>query len=144
MVTTRSPAATPPTISIQSWLRCPLQHYYAHVARVPLPVRPTQMYGNAIHHAIRVWHQHRMKGLPIEGKHAVAAYEEAWSSEGFHSLAHEERMRAHLGQVVPAHVRLGFSGFELQLADGTGDHAQAVHRALVGAIEQQLHAQADA
>jgi len=101
---------------IQSWLRCPLQHHYAHVARVPLPVRPAQMFGNAIHHAIRVWHQHRMKGLPIEARHVVAAYEEAWSSEGFHSLAHEERMRAQGREVVERFVRNDLASGKTPLA----------------------------
>ncbi|MGH7742960.1 MAG: 3'-5' exonuclease, partial [Candidatus Eiseniibacteriota bacterium] len=80
--------------SIESYLKCPLQYYFSHIAHVPLPANPTLMYGRAIHHAIRVWHQHRLKGLPIEIQDVIGAYQEAWSSEGFLTLAHEERMMA--------------------------------------------------
>ncbi len=46
----------------------------------------------AIHHAIRVYHQHRMKGLPITVDDVVSVPSTgAWSSEGFYSREHEER-----------------------------------------------------
>ena len=56
------------------------------------------MYGIAIHHAIRVYHQHRMLGLPIAVAEVVAAFEGAWSSEGFYSREHEE-MRLEEGRM---------------------------------------------
>ena len=52
---------------------------------------PMAMYGIAIHHAIRVYHQHRMKRLPITADDVITAFEGAWSSEGFYSREHEER-----------------------------------------------------
>ena len=91
--------------AIDSFLHCPLQYYFAHVAHVPVPANPTLMYGSAIHHAIRVWHQHRLKGLPIETRDVIAAYEAAWSSEGFLTLAHEERMQAQGREVLERFVR---------------------------------------
>ena len=91
--------------AIDSYLTCPLQYYFAHVAHVPLPTNPTLMYGSAIHHAIRVWHQHRLKGLPITVQDVIAAYEGAWSSEGFLTLAHEERMQAQGREALERFVR---------------------------------------
>jgi DNA helicase-2/ATP-dependent DNA helicase PcrA len=88
------PADQPLTIShgqIDDYLTCPLKYRYAHVAQVPLGSNPVAMYGIAIHHAIRVYHQHRMKGLPITTADVLAALEGAWSSEGFLSREHEER-----------------------------------------------------
>ncbi|MBI5710354.1 MAG: ATP-dependent helicase [Candidatus Eisenbacteria bacterium] len=88
------PAGQPLTIShgqIDDYLTCPLKYRYAHVAQVPLGSNPVVMYGIAIHHAIRVYHQHRMKGLPIAVEDVIAAFEGAWSSEGFYSREHEER-----------------------------------------------------
>ena len=88
------PDDQPLTISnrqIDDWLACPLLYRYAHVQHVPLPVDPRAMYGIAIHHAIRVYLQHRMKGLPIEPEDVIAAFESAWTSEGFISREHEER-----------------------------------------------------
>jgi DNA helicase-2/ATP-dependent DNA helicase PcrA len=96
---------------IDAYLKCPLQYYFEHVAHVPLPANPTLMYGSAIHHAIKIWHQHRLKGLPIEARDVIAAYESAWSSEGFLTLAHEERMQAQGREVLERFVRN-------ELADG--------------------------
>jgi ATP-dependent DNA helicase UvrD/PcrA len=76
---------------IDDWLTCPLKYLFAHVAHVPLASDPTFMYGNAIHHAIKIWHQHRIKGLPIDVADVLAAFESAWSSEGFLTREHEER-----------------------------------------------------
>ncbi len=77
---------------IDHYRTCPLQYFYAHLAQVPLAGDPSSMYGNAIHHAIKVWHQHRIKGLPIETGDVIAALEGAWSSEGFLTPEHEERL----------------------------------------------------
>ncbi len=76
---------------VDDYLTCPLKYRYAHVAQVPLGSNPAAMYGIAIHHAIKVYHQHRMKGLPITADEVVSALEDAWSSEGFYSREHEER-----------------------------------------------------
>ena len=75
---------------IDDYLTCPLKYRYAHVMQVPLGSDPAAMYGIAVHHAIRVYHQHRMKGLPITADDVVGVFEEAWSSEGFYSREHEE------------------------------------------------------
>jgi DNA helicase-2/ATP-dependent DNA helicase PcrA len=88
-------AGTPLTLShaqIDDWLTCPLKYLYAHVAHVPLAGDPSFMYGNAIHHALKIWHQHRIKGLPVAVDDVVGAFESAWSSEGFLTREHEERM----------------------------------------------------
>jgi len=52
------------TAQIDDWLTCPLKYLFAHVAHVPLAGDPSFMYGNAIHHAIKIWHQHRIRGCP--------------------------------------------------------------------------------
>jgi len=75
---------------IDDFLTCPLKYRYAHIAQVPLGSDPQYMYGIAIHHAVRVYHQHRMKGHPIAVADVIAAFESAWSSEGFYSREHEE------------------------------------------------------
>jgi DNA helicase-2/ATP-dependent DNA helicase PcrA len=75
---------------IDDYLTCPLKYRYAHVVQVPLGTDPRAMYGIAMHHAIRVYLQHRLKGLPIGEKDVTATFEGAWSSEGFYSIEHEE------------------------------------------------------
>ncbi len=75
---------------INDYLTCPLKYRYAHVMKVPLGSDPLTMYGIAMHHAIKVYLRHRLKGLPIAADDVVAAFESAWSSEGFYSREHEE------------------------------------------------------
>jgi DNA helicase-2/ATP-dependent DNA helicase PcrA len=91
--------------AIDRYLECPLRYYYTDVAHVPLPSSPVLMYGNAIHHAIKIFHQHVMKGLPIETADVIAAYQSAWASEGFLTLAHEERMFAQGREVIEGFLR---------------------------------------
>jgi DNA helicase-2/ATP-dependent DNA helicase PcrA len=91
------PDGTPLMLShaqIDDWLTCPLKYLFAHVAHVPLAGDPSFMYGNAVHHALKIWHQHRIKGLPIDVEDVVSAFDSAWSSEGFLTREHEERMQA--------------------------------------------------
>ncbi len=91
------PPGTPLTLSnaqIDHWNTCPLQYWFAHIAHVPLQGTPAAMFGNAVHHAIQIWHQHRIKGLPIGVDDVVAAFESEWSSEGFLTREHEDRMLA--------------------------------------------------
>ena len=75
---------------IDDYLTCPLKYRYAHVVQVPLGTDPRAMYGIAMHHAIRVYLQHRLKGLPISEADVIRAFESAWSNEGFYSIEHEE------------------------------------------------------
>ncbi|NOT34599.1 MAG: ATP-dependent helicase [Candidatus Eisenbacteria bacterium] len=79
---------------IDDYVSCPLKYRYAHVVQVPLASDPTFMYGTAIHHAIRVFLQHRIRGMPISATDVLKTFEEAWSSEGFYSREHEERRLA--------------------------------------------------
>jgi DNA helicase II / ATP-dependent DNA helicase PcrA len=102
------PDDQPVTLShsaIDRYLDCPFQYYLSQVAHVPLPASPVLMYGNALHHAIQVWHQHRTRGLPIETADVVAAYAGAWSNEGFLTPAHEERMFAQGREALERFVR---------------------------------------
>ena len=76
---------------VDDFLTCPLKYRYAHVMKIPLQRDPRAMFGIAMHHAIKIYHRHRIKGLPIDADAVVAAFGEAWSSEGFYSREHEER-----------------------------------------------------
>jgi DNA helicase-2/ATP-dependent DNA helicase PcrA len=104
---------------IDDWLTCPLKYRYAHVVQVPLANDPQAMFGIAMHHAIRVLHQHRMKGLPIEAGDVVAAFEGAWSSEGFFSREHEERRleegRTALRRFVERELRSGRTPLAIEM-----------------------------
>ena len=79
---------------IDEWITCPWRYRFAHVVQVPLPADPRVMYGIAMHHAVRVFLQHRLHGHPITVEDVQQAFESAWSSEGFISREHEERRLA--------------------------------------------------
>ncbi len=101
---------------IDDFLTCPLKYRFAHVVQVPLGSDPRAMYGIAIHHAIRIYLQHRLKGLPIESKDVVAAFDAAWSSEGFFSLEHEERRQEEGRAALRAFVEREAAGGRVPLA----------------------------
>lgn len=76
---------------IDDYLTCPLKYRYAHEVQVPLASDPSFMYGNAVHNALRVYYQHRLRGWPVTADDVLRVFEESWSSEGFISRQHEER-----------------------------------------------------
>ena len=76
---------------VDDYLTCPLKYRYAHEVQVPLARDPLFMYGDAMHHAIRHYYRARLLGHPVNADEVVRVFEEAWSSEGFISRAHEER-----------------------------------------------------
>jgi len=132
------PDDAPLTVShskIDDYLTCPLKYRYAHVAQIPLQTDPVFMFGRAVHHAIKIYHQHRMKGLPIEIEDVIRSFESSWSSEGFYSREHEERRleegRAMLRRFVesdlrskrsPLAIEMGFSfGIGLNTVEGRFD-----------------------
>ena len=78
--------------AIEDYRACPRRYYYAHLAHVPLPLRWNSAYGTAVHHAIAVFLQHRLKRLPIAVEDVLAAYRQAWSNEGFLNPQHEEHV----------------------------------------------------
>jgi DNA helicase-2/ATP-dependent DNA helicase PcrA len=76
---------------IDDYLTCPLKYRWAHEVQVPLASDPRFMYGQAIHDAILVYYQHRLRGYPIVIADVLRVFESAWRSEGFISREHEER-----------------------------------------------------
>ena len=89
---------------ISDYLSCPLRYRYKHVMQVPLPVQPKFVYGRAVHHALHVYFQHRMKGLPIEVEDVLAAFDGAWRDEGFLTREHEELSRERGREAVRGYV----------------------------------------
>lgn len=91
--------------AIEAYRACPLRYFYSYVAHVPLAPDPVRMYGSALHHAIHVWHQHRARGLPITPEDVIAAYEGEWSSDGFLTPEHEDRLLAQGREALAGFVR---------------------------------------
>jgi DNA helicase-2/ATP-dependent DNA helicase PcrA len=108
---------------VDDYLTCPLKYKYVHVLRVPIAPHHSIVYGSALHQAVQEFHRRQAKGYLMSEAELDAAFERAWSNEGFLTREHEEARlaagRAALrrfreGQllptaVVPAYVEREFS-----------------------------------
>lgn len=79
---------------VDDYETCPLKYRYVHLLRVPLLAHHRVVYGSAIHKAVQRLFRARQQGLQLSADELVAAFQEAWVSEGFLSREHEERRRA--------------------------------------------------
>ncbi len=108
---------------VDAYLTCPLKYRYAHVLRVPTAPHHAIVYGAALHVAVSDFHRSHARGEVMTEESLIAAFEGAWSSEGFISREHEEarleagrralrRFREEQlapGAVVPAYVEREFA-----------------------------------
>jgi DNA helicase-2/ATP-dependent DNA helicase PcrA len=109
--------------AIDDYLTCPLKFKYGHVLRVPIAPHHALVYGAALHKAIQEFHRRQARGDVMTEDELVAAFELAWTNEGFLTREHEEarlaagrealrRFRIEQlkpGAVVPAYVEREFS-----------------------------------
>ena len=122
----RSPRDEPLLLSfyaVDDYLSCPLKFKYGHVLRVPIAPHHALVYGAALHKAIQEFHRRQGRGDIMSDEELVAAFELAWTNEGFLTREHEEarlatgreslrRFRAEQlkpDAVVPAYVEREFS-----------------------------------
>ena len=108
---------------VDDYLTCPLKYKYVHVLRVPIAPHHAIVYGSALHQAVQEFHRRQAKGYVMTEEELDAAFDRAWSNEGFLTREHEEarlaagraalrRFRAEQMQptaVVPAYVEREFS-----------------------------------
>jgi DNA helicase-2/ATP-dependent DNA helicase PcrA len=122
----REPVEGPLSLSfyqVDDYLTCPLKYKYVHVLRVPIAPHHSIVYGSALHQAVQEFHRRQARGYVMSEDELIAAFERAWSNEGFLTREHEEARlaagRAALrrfreGQllpeaVVPAYVEKDFT-----------------------------------
>ena len=79
---------------IDDYRTCPLKYRYVRVLRVPLLANHRVVYGSAVHKAIQRMFAARLEGRPFLEGDLIAAFKDAWVSEGFLSREHEERRLA--------------------------------------------------
>ncbi len=88
----RRPIEGPLTLShsaIDDYLTCPLRYKYAQVLRVPTGPHHALVYGSALHQAVQEFHRQQARGRILDEAELFAAFEAAWSNEGFVSREHE-------------------------------------------------------
>ncbi len=108
---------------MDDYLTCPLKYKYVHVMRVPIAPHHAIVYGAALHVAVQEFHRRHARGDVMTEEALIAAFEAAWSTEGFVSREHEEarldagrralrRFREEQlapGAVIPAYVEREFA-----------------------------------
>jgi DNA helicase II / ATP-dependent DNA helicase PcrA len=122
----REPVEGPLSLSfyqVDDYLTCPLKYKYVHVLRVPIAPHHSIVYGSALHQAVQEFHRRQARGYVMTEEELIAAFEKAWSNEGFMTREHEEarlaagraalcRFREEQLQpeaIVPAYVERDFS-----------------------------------
>jgi DNA helicase-2/ATP-dependent DNA helicase PcrA len=122
----REPVDGPLSLSfyqVDDYLTCPLKYKYVHVLRVPIAPHHSIVYGSALHQAVQEFHRRQARGNLMTEEELLAAFDRAWSNEGFLTREHEEARlaagRAALrrfreeqlqpGTIVPAYVEREFS-----------------------------------
>ena len=108
---------------VDDYLTCPLKYKYVHLLRVPIAPHHSIVYGSALHKAVQEFHRRQARGQVMSEDELLAAFDAAWSNEGFMTREHEEARlaagRAALRRfreeamrpeaVVPAYVEREFS-----------------------------------
>jgi DNA helicase II / ATP-dependent DNA helicase PcrA len=87
------PAEGPLSLSfyqVDDYLTCPLKYRYAHVLRVPIAPHHSIVYGSALHQAVQEFHRLQARGQLMSEDDLLAAFDRAWSNEGFLTREHEE------------------------------------------------------
>ncbi len=124
--TERALTGEPLTLSfsgIDAYISCPLRYKLGHVVRVPVPPHHAMIYGSALHRAVQEFHRRHARGDVMTEEELEAAFDAAWTNEGFLSRDHEDARlaegRATLrrfrtaqlepGAVIPAYVEREFS-----------------------------------
>jgi len=109
--------------AIDAYLTCPAKYRYGHVLRIPIAPHHALVYGSALHSAVQEFHRRHARGDLMSEEALVAAFEAAWTNEGFLTREHEEarlsagraallRFRADQlrpGAVIPAYVEREFT-----------------------------------
>ncbi|MBI2763103.1 MAG: PD-(D/E)XK nuclease family protein, partial [Chloroflexi bacterium] len=109
--------------SLDAYLTCPRKFQYSHVLRVPTAPHHSIVYGAALHHAVQEFHRAEARGGVMPQAELEAAFERAWTNEGFVSREHEQARLAAgreslrrfrdgqlaAGAVVPAWVERDFA-----------------------------------
>ncbi|MBI2885396.1 MAG: ATP-dependent helicase [Candidatus Omnitrophica bacterium] len=112
---------------LDDYLTCPLKFRYSHLLRIPIIRHHLVIYGSALHKAVEHFFTAQLRGQALTERDLLAAFEGAWSSQGFLSRSHEtqrlEQGRSTLQrffaeqQAAPEHPALIEEPFRFMLDD---------------------------
>lgn len=78
---------------IDDYITCPLKYRYVHILKGFIQKHPAVIYGNSLHSAVSFYNKRKKEGKKTTISDVLNIFEASWSSEGFISLEHEERMK---------------------------------------------------
>ncbi|OGD92626.1 hypothetical protein A2697_00495 [Candidatus Curtissbacteria bacterium RIFCSPHIGHO2_01_FULL_41_44] len=79
--------------SIDDYLTCAYKYRYVHVLKVPILRHHAIVYGSALHSAVAAFLRSRKNGKPLTLPQLLEVFENAWDSEGFLTIEHEEKRK---------------------------------------------------
>ena len=85
---------------VDDYLTCPLKFRFSHLLKIPIMRHHLVIYGSALHKAVELFFKRRLKAQPMSEAELLEAFEQAWSSEGFLTRAHEEQRLARGREVL--------------------------------------------
>jgi len=80
--------------SIDDYLTCAYKYRYIHILKIPILRHHAIVYGSAIHSAVAQFNRVKKQGKIIKLTEMLQVFENAWDSEGFLTVEHEERRKA--------------------------------------------------
>ena len=80
--------------SIDDYLTCAFKYRYIHVLRIPILRHHAIIYGAALHIAVAEFFRAKKSGHTMTLPQLLEVFENAWDSEGFLTIEHEERRKA--------------------------------------------------
>ena len=79
--------------SIDDYLTCAYKYRYIHILKIPILRHHAIIYGSAIHSAVASFLRSKKNGKPLTLNQTLGVFENAWDSEGFLTLEHEEKRK---------------------------------------------------
>ncbi len=79
--------------SVDDYLTCAFKYRYIHVLRLPILRHHAIVYGAALHAAVAAFNNSKKQGKIISLAKLLEVFENAWDSEGFLTVEHEEKRK---------------------------------------------------
>lgn len=85
--------------AIDDYLTCAFKYRYVHILRLPIVRHHAIVYGSALHAAVAQFFRAKKAGKTLTLPKLLESFENAWDSEGFLTVEHEE-MRKNQGKIA--------------------------------------------
>ena len=80
--------------SLDDYLTCAYKYRYIHILKVPILRHHAIIYGSALHSAVAALLRSKKNGKILTLPQLLEVFENAWDTEGFLSVEHEEKRKA--------------------------------------------------